>query len=201
MNCEICNQSPTVCAVPSKTPPHEPVHTCMDCAKDFPNVYYDGPPIFHFKSEDGRWYYVFVHHDHLTPYFYPSVRPGIRIAGDSGGIVFKTGRKSEYEEAVCERDVPYTLKNTDMDTIMPTEKELKIYSDILYSNLVKIRCAAERNMDLNDEIKKIANIANALHNLPLMFKQWEKFDIEHFKDSLQHFGLDDWIEYLERNGL
>jgi len=56
-------------------------------------------------------------------------------------------------------------------------------------------------MDLNDEIKKNANIANALHNLPLMFKKWEKFDIEHFKGSLEHFGLDDWIEYLERNGL
>jgi len=32
-------------------------------------------------------------------------------------------------------------------------------------------------------------------------KHWEKFDIELFKGSLQHYGLDDWIEYLERNGL
>jgi len=56
-------------------------------------------------------------------------------------------------------------------------------------------------MDLNNEIKKIANIDNALHNLPLMFKQWNKFDLENFKGSLQHIGLDDWIEYLERNGL
>ncbi|HUV81841.1 MAG TPA: hypothetical protein VMW53_02015 [archaeon] len=47
---------------------------------------------------------------HLTPYFSPSVRPDIRIAGDSGGIVFKTGRIGEYDNPVCERVVPYVLK-------------------------------------------------------------------------------------------
>ncbi len=51
-----------------------------------------------------------MHHDHLMPYFYSSVRTGIRIAVDNGGIVFKTGQKGEYEESVCERGVPYTLK-------------------------------------------------------------------------------------------
>ena len=110
MKCEVCNEKDAVTVVPSKSPPHEPVHTCIKCAQDYPNVYYDGPPVFHFRSENGRWYYVFVHHDHLTPYFYPSVKPDIRIAGDSGEIIFKTGRKREYDKPVCERIVPYTLK-------------------------------------------------------------------------------------------
>ena len=82
----------------------------MECAKDYPNFYYDGPPIFHFKSENGRWYYVFVHHDHLTPFFHPSSRHGIRIADDSGGIVLKKERKDEYDKTVYERVVPHTLK-------------------------------------------------------------------------------------------
>ena len=113
MKCEVCNEKDAVTVVPSKKPMHEPIYCCIKCAKDYPNVYYDGPPVFHFRSENGRWYYVFVHHDHLTPYFYPSVRPDIRIAGDSGEIIFKTGRKREYENPMCERVVPYTLNLDD----------------------------------------------------------------------------------------
>ena len=54
----------------AKSPPCGPTHTCKDYAVNLPNVFYDGSHIFHFRLVNVRWYYAFVHHDHLMPYFY-----------------------------------------------------------------------------------------------------------------------------------
>ncbi|ADI73101.1 hypothetical protein Metev_0170 [Methanohalobium evestigatum Z-7303] len=94
MECEICGHEKETVIVPSKEADAKPINCCKGCALEssISNVFYDGFPVFHFKSENGRWYYVFVDHNDDVPYIYPYDNPKTRIRSSAGEIVFKSSK-------------------------------------------------------------------------------------------------------------
>lgn len=112
MKCQICRNRDAKGVIPFGKKRIRPVYVCNDCAiTHCGNVFYDGFPIFHFRSENGQWYFVFIHHEHLVPYFYPTPSPQIAVEAE-GEILFKQAPSAEYKEwseVVCKRVIPYRL--------------------------------------------------------------------------------------------
>ncbi|GEM_PF-1747770 len=98
--CEICRRDPYDGVVPSWGDFPEPLMVCRHCALKFPFVERDGFPVFHFRSENGHWYFIYLHKDYLSPYFYPSSRPDHKyLSRDIGNRALNM--------PVCARNVPY----------------------------------------------------------------------------------------------
>jgi len=91
MKCEVCNQENKTVIVPSKDSDAKPVNCCYECALkvSVSNVFYDGVPIYHFKSKNGNWYYVFVDHNDNVPYIYPRNKQKFSLQTKHGEILFK----------------------------------------------------------------------------------------------------------------
>lgn len=100
-HCEICHRNEHDGVVPSWGDFPEPLLACSHCAVKFPFVERDGFPVFYFKSENGHWYFIYLHKDYLSPYFYPSSRP------DHKYLSRDTGNRTR-EIPVCARNLPYT---------------------------------------------------------------------------------------------
>jgi hypothetical protein len=102
--CDICRIRPGEGIVPSKEDFPEPLFACGECAETHPFVEQDGFPIAHFKAESGHWYFIYIHHDYLTPYFYPSARPDIKFLGKD--VAYKKGVERK-DRPLCRRIFPY----------------------------------------------------------------------------------------------
>jgi hypothetical protein len=109
--CEICRRNRRDGVVPSWGDFPEPLSVCRSCSVKFPFVERDGFPLLHFRSENGHWYFVYLHRDFLSPYFYPSSRPDHKyLSRDTGN------RDSEIP--LCRRIIPFTPDPPDDEDIL-----------------------------------------------------------------------------------
>jgi hypothetical protein len=112
--CEICETKAIDGVIPNGKKIIKPVLVCYDCAiKHCSTVFYDGFPVFHFRSESGNWYFVFIHHDHLVPYFYPTPSLNIEICSTEkhGQLLVKktTGKRQGLVKKVGPLEIPYKM--------------------------------------------------------------------------------------------
>lgn len=116
MKCELCKKNKSAGIAPSRGEFPEPVNVCKECGMELPNVENDGFPVFHFKSENGFWYFVFIHSKYLYPYFYPSFRPDIKqIHKDK---VAREKKMRDQERSLCKRIIPYAYKKSTEEDIL-----------------------------------------------------------------------------------
>jgi len=118
MKCEICKKRNFDGVVPTEGEYPEPLYICKECASFYPNFDKDGFPIFHFKSETGFWYFLYIHKQYLIPYIYPAYRQDYRHLDRDKAFVEKKERK---EEKICKRVVPYKYEQ-------PGEEEVIFFS-------------------------------------------------------------------------
>lgn len=116
IRCEICNWKPWEGIAPSKGDFPEPLQVCGECAKTLPYADRDGFPVAHFKAESGHWYFVYIHREYLTPYFYPSARPDVRHLKKD--VAFREGKERAADEPLCRRVFPYRYDHDHEDEIL-----------------------------------------------------------------------------------
>lgn len=109
MKCELCKKKKAIGIAPTRGEFPEPVLVCETCALSLPGIEQDGFPLFHFKSENGFWYFVFIHSKYLYPYFYPSSRPDFRhLDKDKFAKLLKM---RDFDKKICKRISPYEYDN------------------------------------------------------------------------------------------
>lgn len=116
MECEQCGKRPCKGIVPSKGDFPEPIRVCPECAQAYPFVDRDGFPVTHFKSENGHWYFVYIHRDYLTPYFYPSSRPDYKYLDKDRALSGEVMRSRDLP--MCNRVLPYVYSPSTEEQIL-----------------------------------------------------------------------------------
>jgi len=135
MRCELCKKYKARGIGPTRGEFPDPVYVCKSCASELPCVEDDGFPLFHFKSENGFWYFIFLHKKYLYPYIYPSFRPDFKhIHKDK---VARLGKMRDREENLCKRVIPYIY-----------ERNYEVREDILY-----FTCGSDMNSSVLKKLK------------------------------------------------